>query len=104
MSTQSPIIVIRAEHLILISMINVKRTRFNVVHTHTDRQTDVENCFANLVPKTKLSVFVFSTIFLVWPELILDKKRNFDSCCLGKFLLVCIVCLNCMVELFGLNC
>ena len=31
MSTQSPIIVTRAEHLILMSMINVKRTRFNVV-------------------------------------------------------------------------
>ena len=63
-------------------------------HHHHGRQTDdrrtfvVENCFANLVPKTKLSVFVFSTIFLVLPELILDKKEKFDSCLLGKFLLV----------------
>ena len=67
-------------------------TTTTTTHTHTHTFV-VENCFANLVPKTKLSVFVFSTIFLVWPELILDKKENSDSCFLGKFL--------CWFELLG---
>ena len=81
-----------------------KRSTTTTTTTHTHTHTFVvENCFANLVPKTKLSVFDFSTIFLVLPELILDKKENSDSCFLGKFLcwfelLGWIGCLNCFVN------
>ena len=89
MSTQSPIIVIRAEHLILMSMINVKRTRFNVVllmlKVVCSGIVDIAD-----VARTRFNVVLFDV----------GKKMcfNFGLNCLCE-LFVCLNCLN-----FGLKC